>query len=246
MSFRVSDAGSDEYTLSTRVTKMPDSPSVKGSTNILSFSYSSYFGGDPTNLDTESGVATIAVNGTEITALKQTLRPGNEYSIDLGPYLTAESNAVTLTVANAHGKRRSFNMSVQTVEISIGFDDSFDESLVRDAGWPLRVRCNGVEALLHMIIDGNEQATASVRNSSVDFTVDAAELAAGEHSIEIYADNAEFALRSDTIATRFIKRGLSVPTLCIGRRADTAAKLYATVSVPYFLYFPSARRVSLS
>lgn len=241
LSFRVSDAGSDEYTLSTRITAMPVSPSVKGTSNVLAFSYSCYYGGDPTNLDTESGVATVSVNNTEIDALRLTLRPGREYSIDLGPYLTAESNAVTLTVANAHGKRRQFNMTVQTVEISVGFDDSFDESLVREAGWPLRVRCNGVEALLHMLVDGTEHSTASVRNSTVDFTVDAAgTLDAGAHTVEIYADNAEYGLRSDTIATRFIKRGLSTPVVCIGRLADTSAPLYATVTIPYYISYPSA------
>lgn len=241
MNFRVSEAGTDEYTLSTRITRMPTSPMVKGSSNVLAFSYSSYYGGDPANLDTESGVATVSVNNTEITALRRTLRPGKEYSLDLGPYLTAENNAVTLTVANAHGKRRVFNMSVQTVEISIGFDDSFDESLVRDAGWALRVRCNGAEALLHLLVDGTERSTASVRNSTVDFTIDAAgTLDAGAHSIEVYADNAEYDLRSETIATRFIKRGLSVPVLCIGRQADSAARLYATVSIPYYIHYPSA------
>lgn len=241
MSFRVSDAGSDEYTLATRVTRLPVSPVVKGSENILTFSYNSYYGGDPTNLDTESGTATVSVNNTEIAALKRTLRPGNDYSLDLGPYLTSENNTVTLTVANAHGKRRVFNISVQTVEISIAFDDSFDEALVRDGGWPLRVRCNGVEALLHMLIDGTERATASVRNSSVDFTVDPDNmLDAGAHAIEVYAENSEFALRSDTIRTHFIKRGLSVPTVCIGRMAEAAAKLYSTVSIPYYINYPSA------
>ncbi len=241
MSFRVSDAGTDEYTLSTRITRMPASPMVKGSSNVLAFSYSSYYGGDPTNLDTESGVATVTVNNTEITALRRTLRPGKEYSIDLGPYLTAESNAVTLTVANAHGKRRVFNMTVQTVEITIGFDDSFDESLVRSAAWPLRVRCNGVAATLHLFVDGTERSTASVHNSTVDFTVDpTGTLDAGAHYIEVYADNAEYGLQSDTIATYFIKSGLSTPTVCIGRNADTSARLYATVSIPYFISYPSA------
>lgn len=241
MSFRVSEAGGDEYTLATRVTKLPDSPSVKGSANTLRFSYSSYYGGDPTNLDTETGTATVSINGTEIDALRLTLRPGNDYEIDLGPYLTSENNTVTLTVANAHGKRRVFNLTVQVVEISIAFDDSFDETLLREAGWPLRVKCNGVEATLHLLIDGNEHLTASVRNSTIDFPVDASgALAAGAHEIEVYADNTEFNLRSETIRTRFIKKGLSVPTVCIGRNADSRAKLYANANIPYFISFPSA------
>lgn len=241
MSFRVSDAGSDEYTLATRITKMPASPSVKGAANTIKFSYNSYFGGDPTNLDTESGTATVSVNNTEIPALRQTLRPGDDCTLDLGPYLTAETNAVTLTVANAHGKRRVFNLTVQTVEISIAFDESFDESLARSAGWPLRVRCNGVAATLHLKVDGTEVSTASVHNSTVDFTVDAAgTLDAGAHAIEVYADNSEYNLQSETIATSFIKKGLATPTVCIGRTADKTAKLYSTAAVPYYIYFPSA------
>lgn len=241
MTFRVSEAGTDEYTLSTRITKMPASPVVKGSSNLLKFSYNSYYGGDPTNLDTESGTATVSVNNTEIPALRQTLRPGNDYSIDLGPYLTSESNAVQLTVANAHGKRRVFNMTVQTVEISIAFDESFDETLARSAGWPLRVRCNGVEALLHLLVDGTEKSSASVHNSTVDFTVDAdGSLNSGAHKIQVYADNAEYSLESDTITTSFIKAGLSTPTVCIGCKADAAAKLYATVAVPYYIHYPTA------
>ena len=241
MSFRVSEAGTDEYTLATRITKMPTSPAVKGSSNTLKFSYNSYFGGDPTNLDTEAGTATVSVNNTEIESLRQTLRPGNDYTLDLGPYLTAESNAVTLTVTNAHGKRRVFNMTVQTVEISLEFDESYDESLVREAGWPLRVRCNGVPATVHLKIDGTEASTASVHNSTVDFNVDAAgTLDAGKHSIELYAENSAYNLQSATIKTSYIKRGLATPTVCIGRKADTAARLYATVSVPYYIYYPSA------
>lgn len=242
LSFRVSDAGGDDYTLAARVTKMPDSPSVKGSENTLTFSYNSYYGGDPTNLDTETGVANVTVNGTEISALARTLRPGNDYTIDLGPYLTGEHNTVTLTVANAHGKRRVWNLTVETVEISVAFDPSYDETLVRDAGWALRVRATGVESTLHLIVDGTERGTATVHNATKDFIIDEYDTyASGAHTIEIYAENTGYSLRSDTIMTHYIKRGLSVPTICIGREADRYAKLYATATIPYFIHYPTAK-----
>ena len=241
ISFKVSDAGGDEYTLATRITRLPVSPAVKGSANELTFSYNSYYGGDPTNLDTENGTATVSVNGTEIAALGLTLRPGNDYTIDLGPYLNAEQNSVTLTVANAHGKRRTFNISVQTVELSIGFGGSFDETALRGADWELPVTCNGVEAQVHLLIDGTERAVASVHNSSVTFRVDSdGALNAGAHTLEVYAENAAFALRTPTATARFIKGGLYVPTICIGKDADQEAKLYATASVPYFFHYPTA------
>ena len=241
LSFKVSDAGGDEYTLATRITRLPVSPAVKGSANELTFSYNSYYGGDPTNLDTENGTATVSVNGTEIAALGLTLRPGNDYTLDLGPYLNAEQNSVTLTVANAHGKRRTFNISVQTVELSIGFGGSFDETALRGADWELPVTCNGVEAQVHLLIDGTERAVASVHNSSVTFRVDSdGALNAGAHTLEVYAENAAFALRTPTATARFIKGGLYVPTICIGKDADTEAKLYATASVPYFFHYPTA------
>lgn len=242
LSFRVSDAGGDDYTLAARLTKMPDSPSVKGSANTLTFSYNSYYGGDPTNLDTETGTATVSVNGTEIEALARTLRPGNDHTLDLGPYLTEEHNTVTLTVANAHGKRRVWNLTVETVEITVEWDPSYDETLVRDAAWPLRVRATGVESTLHLIVDGTERGTATVRNATKDFIIDEhGTYASGAHTIEVYAENAEYNLKSDTITTRYIKRGLSVPTVCIGKDADRRAKLYATATIPYYVHYPTAK-----
>ncbi|WP_300897375.1 hypothetical protein [uncultured Duncaniella sp.] len=241
-SFKVSDAGGDEYTLATRITKLPTSPAVKGSANTLAFSYNSYYGGDPTNLDTEDGTATVSVNGTEIGALEQTLRPGNSYTMDLGPYLTAERNTVTLTVMNAHGKRRTFSVAVQIVEISIAFGANFDESAARGSDWELPVQCNGVEAQVNVLIDGTEAYSSSAHNSSVTFRIDSDnKLNAGAHKLEVYAENSQYGLRSETLTASFIKRGLSTPTICIGKDADREATLYANAAIPYYIYWPNAK-----
>lgn len=120
-------------------------------------------------------------------------------------------------------------------------DNSYEESLVRQSDWRLRVGCRGVEALVHLLIDGREVATSTITNSTYDFPIDATDtLIAGSHKIELYAENATYGLRSETITTYFIKAGLSTPSICVGKDADKRVKLYGTASIPYFFYYPHA------
>lgn len=241
MNFRVSSAGTDSYAIATRITRQASPVVVRGASNEVSFSYNSYYGGDPTNADTELGTLTVTVNGTVIEALGRRLTAGQDYTVDLGPYLTAETNSVSMTVANAHGNRRTFTMTIRTVNISLGFDSSYDETIVRTSGWGLRVNCQGAPATLHLLIDEVETATASVANTSRDFTIDAADtLSAGVHTISIYAENAEYDIVTDPITTRFIKRGSANPSVCFGKDAPASTALYSTVSIPYYIYFPTA------
>lgn len=241
LTLKVASGGSDAYALATRITKQPKDTIVLGAANEVKFSYSSYYGGDPTNLDTEPGSLTVSVNGTAIDALARSLTSGQEYAVDLGPYLTAQTNAVALTVANAHGNRRVFNMTLKTVSLSLAFDDSFDETLSRQAGWNLRVRCAGTEATVHLSIDGTEVTTASMANTTRDFTIDAGNtLSAGVHTISLYAENAEFGISTAPITTRFIKRGSANPALCFGKATPSSAQLYSSVTIPYYVYFPTA------
>ena len=232
----------DDYTLAARITKNLDSPMVMGAENILKFTYNCYYGGDPTDVDTQPGYARVSMNGTQITALNMTLQPGStENSLDLGPYLTQENNTVKLEIGNQHGKSRSWTFNIRALEIVLYLDNSYVESLVRQSDWRLRVGCRGVSANVHLLIDGREVATSTVTNSTYDFPVDASDtLAAGPHKIEIYADNSTYGLRSETITTSFIKAGLSMPSICVGKDADRHVTLYGTASIPYFFYYPYA------
>ena len=232
----------DDYTLAARITKNLDSPMVMGADNVIKFTYNCYYGGDPTDVDTLPGYVRFTVNGTQIAALNQSLTPGStEHSINLGPYLTQENNTVKMEIGNQHGKSRTWNFTVRALEIVLYLDNSYEESLVRQSDWRLRVGCRGVAALVHLLIDGREVATSTITNSTYDFPVDTSDtLSAGVHKIELYAENSTYNLRSETITTSFIKAGLSTPSVCIGKDADRAVKLYGTASIPYFFYYPYA------
>lgn len=235
--------GSADYTLAARITQQPASTVVKGASNIVKFTYNSYYGSDSADLDSEPGYARVIINSTVVNALSMSLPAGGqEFSIDLGPYLTQETNSVQLTIGNAHGKSRQWTFTLDTREIILAIDDSYDESSVRDAGWLLRVACRGTSAEVHLIIDDDPltEQLATINNSTYDFIIDAANaLAYGSHTIKLYATNAEYGITTDVITTSFIKRGLSSPSVCIGKDTARKAKLYGTASIPYYFYFPT-------
>ena len=229
----------DDYTLAARITKNLDNPMVMGAENVLQFTYNCYYGGDPNDTDTQPGWAKFYVNGTQLTDFNMVLQPGRSYSVDLGKYLTQENNSVKMEVGNQHGKSRTWNFTVRSLEIVLYLDNSYVESLVRNADWRLRVGCRGVAALVHLLIDGQEVATSSITNSTYDFPIDTTgRLDAGAHEITLYAENATYGLRSEDISTRFIKAGLSTPTICVGKDADKRVTMYGTASIPYFFYYP--------
>lgn len=231
----------DDYTLAARITKNLDSPMVMGAENVLNFSYNCYYGGDPTDTDTQPGYAKFSVNGTALPELNMVLQPGSNYSINLGPYLTQENNTVKMEIGNQHGKSRTWNFTIRALEIVLYLDNSYVESLVRQSDWRLRVGCRGVSALVHLLIDGKEVATSTITNSTYDFPIDVNDqLSAGAHKIELYAENATYNLESERITSSFIKAGLSTPTICVGKDADKRVTLYGTASIPYFFYYPYA------
>lgn len=241
VSFYTSGAAAVDYTLTTRITQQP-ADMVKGMSNTVKFTYNSYYGGDPSDLDTESGYVKVWVNNTEVPELSMSLAPGgNEYAIDLGAYLMQETNTVRMEVGNRHGKSRTFTFTVRALEIVLSLHDSYEESLLRTEAWSLRVACRGVAAQVHVKVDGTEVAQSTITNSTNDFTIDGSgSLSPGAHKIEIYAENSAYDIRTQTITTYFIKAGLGTPSVCVGTSADKEVTLYDTASIPYFLYYPNA------
>ncbi len=234
-------SATEGYTLAARVTQTLTSPMVMGASNVVKFTYNSYWG-DASDLDTEAGYARFTVNGSEVADLEMSLvAGGREYEADLGPWLTQETNSVKLVVGNAHGQTRTWNFAVKAVQLILSLDGSYDESQLRESNWKLRVKTQGVAAIVHLLIDGAEASKASVNNTTYDFTIDAADtLAAGTHKIELYGENTEYGLTTDTITTYFAKKGLSTPSVGIGAAAASTVSLYGTAVIPYYFYHPGA------
>ena len=242
----VTDA--EKYNMVAKVTKTLDEITVRGNSNTITFEYNCYFGGDVADMDTEPAEAAFLVNGTRIDELTTSLKASgkvtnNAYTVDLGPYLTAEENTVQMIISNSHGSSRVWNFACSTKEIKLSFDPSYDETIPRSSAWPLRVSCTGTEADVHVIVDDDpaSEQIVHISNSTYDFTIDAAgSLGFGRHKVTIYAENAEFGIRTDSIVTYYIKLGSLSPTVAIGKDAPSEAMLYDTVKVPYYFYAPAA------
>lgn len=236
ITFSAGGASEERYMLSTRLTSPLKTTVVKGGSNPVTFSYRSLWGGNADDHDQTPGTATVTVNGTEIPQLRTSLTSGQSYTLDVGPWLTEETNSVTLTVANAHGSSRQFSTTVRTVSLDVGFDN-FDQSVPRDAAWQLRVIATGAEALVHVAVDGIETATATVTNSTREITVDPQGLLLpGVHTLSVWGENAEYGLATSPVEAQFIKKGAEAIAFASG--IASTVKLYDTVRLPYFMLRP--------
>lgn len=236
VTFSAGGASEDRYILSARVTSPLRTTVVKGGSNPMTFSYRSLWGGNADDHDTTPGTATVSVNGTVIEQLQMSLVSGQSYTVDVGPYLTEETNTVELTVRNAHGASRTFTSTVRTVTLDVGFDN-FDQSIPRDAAWTLRIRATGAEALVHVAVDGVETDTATVTNSTREITIDPSGLLLpGVHTVKVWGENAAYGLTSEPVEACFIKKGAAAIAFASG--TARSVKLYDTAPIPYFMLLP--------
>lgn len=238
VSFRVAAASTD-YTLATRITQNPSADMHKGAANVVKFTYGSYYGGDTSDPDTLAGRVAVSVNGLDVPELAMSLpTSGREYSLDLGPYLVEETNNVKITVANARGKSRTFDFEVRSIEIALSYDASFEEATPRTGPWALRVACRGVEALVHVELDGAEIGTATISNSTSDFLIDGdGEMSGGAHALSIWAENAQYGITTDPLRASFVKSGLSWPSVVFANTMPSSVPQYDTLEIPYFAYW---------
>ena len=238
----------NSYQMVAKITTAPPEVLVRGASCPITLEYNCYYGGDVTDVDTSPGSATVFINGTLITALTQTLRStgtneNNSYTIDIGQYLTEETNTVRLVVANAHGASRVWEFTIETKSITLTFDSSYDETIPRSGNWELRVSCIGTEADVHLKVDGvaASEQVVHIASSTYNFPIDAdGLLSPGRHKIEVWAVNAQYGITTDVIETYFIKTGGSATVVAIGNDAPVSAPQYDTVRVPYFFYIPGA------
>lgn len=236
-----------DYVLKASIVKYPQTTIVKGAENTLTLNYNSYYD-EPSDPDTEAGTLTVNINGTEIKELEQSLQSsgnaqGRNYTVDLTDYLTSETNSVKLTVKNAHGKSRTFTFTIQTIDITLSFDNSYNETAIRNGAWALRVNLRGTATVYCKVTDGDKSdtMTMTVSNSSGEFTIDRkGTYAAGKHDIEVWAVNSEYDITTDTIRSSYIKAG-SVAAIAIGKDAPKSATEYNTVQVPYYFYLPDEK-----
>lgn len=222
----------------------------KGSSNIFSLAYNCYWEDDPINKDTSNGLMTVSINGKEIPTLSKVLVASgspipNSYSVDLGEYLTEETNAVEIKVTNTQEYSRTYRFTVRVYALTLSFDEAYDESVIQFGSWNLRVNCQGTEATVYCKVLNNDTPeiyTKTIRNSSGEFTIDPKNAYTfGAHDITLWAENTELGLRTPEITTTYIKgttTDRAVPALCFGKGIPNSAKQFSVLEVPYFFYLP--------
>ena len=235
-------AEANEYTLAARVVKALDVVQVAGEENIFTFSYNSYWGSDTTDLDAQAGSAVVLVNNVEVTRLSLQ-SGGNNHSINVGQFITQETNNVKITVSNAHGKSRMWEYTVEAKSLSIAFAESYLnlQHTAKPAGWSLPIQVNGVGGTVYVSVDDGvlEYSHQVMGGSQYTFYIDSnGRLERGTHTIEVWCEDSVYGLTSNHIKTSYIVESQSMG-VAIGANAPTEVTMYDTVQIPYYFYTPS-------
>ena len=231
-----------EYTMIARVVSPLDTVQVAGEVNVFEFFYNSYWGSDTSDLDSQPGLAIVTVNGIEVERIF-TQSGGNQYSINVGQYITQEINNVKIIVSNSHGKSRTWDYNVEAKSLSVAFPESYlnQQHIAKSAGWSLPVQVNGVGGMVHVSVDnGTLQYEHQVAGGTqYSFPIDSnGLLARGTHTIEVWCVDSVYGLLSNHITTSYIVASDSLG-IAIGANAPSQVMMYDTVLIPYYLYSPA-------
>ncbi len=206
-----------------------------GAALTLTFNWSSIEDG----LSTGNGQLTVYVGG--VSKLNRNVEQG-DVSVDVGPYLSAGSNAVKVAIADKYGNSRIINFTITAVAISLS--SAFDNSGTFTGAIPFTYTPVGaVTKTMHFELDGKEIGTASVATSGRQMTYNVPAQAHGDHYLRVWFE-AEIdgntvesnELYYDLICT---EEGNTTPIIASPFRAETAQQ-FETVAIPYRVYDPAS------
>ncbi|MDO4175695.1 MAG: hypothetical protein Q4D42_13115, partial [Eubacteriales bacterium] len=190
-----------------------------------------------------AGVATWYVNG--IAKATSTANQGdNEF--DIGPYLTAGSNAVKLSISvDTGGDTNSIATKTWTANaVNLYFEWERDDSAVSTTDVAIRWTPYGdLSKTTHIIVDGVEVATSTTTRSGTLQTYVLSALPHGSHLVEMYitATVNGLEIRTDSVYHDFIFAETGNTTPIIGSSyAGGDLTQYDTVAIPIVLYDPSS------
>ena len=235
-------ADANEYTLAAKVVKALSTVQVAEEENIFIFSYNSYWGSDTSDLDSQPGSAVVLVNNVEVARIV-TQSGGNEYSINVGQFITQETNSVKITVQNSHGKSRTWDYTVEAKSLSIQFTESYlnQQHIAKAPGWSLPIQVNGVGGMVYVSVDDGvlEYSRNVSGGTQQSFAIDSSgRLSRGTHKIEVWCEDSVYGLSSNHIETSYIVESASM-AVAIGADAPTEITMYDTAQIPYYFYSPS-------
>lgn len=246
-----SNAPEPSWNTKAQISKYPADNISKGSHNSFALAYNCFYGDDEADKDTANGLMTVDINGERISSLQRTLVASgtpisNVYEVVLDDYLASEHNTVLVTVTNTHGFNKTFKFEISVYNLSLSFDDNYNESKVQFGKWNLRVNCSGAEAVVYCQVENDGKMdvyTKTINNSSGEFTIDPNQkYVLGAHNITLWAENKELGIKTVELKTTYIKgseTGNAVSSLCFGKGIVESAKQFSIVEIPYYFYLPN-------
>ena len=230
-----------EYTLAVGVTQTPVANQVAGVDNFFSFTYNSYWGGDPTDLDTDPGHAILKVND-EVKEVLTLQSGGNTYSFNIGKYILETSSKVNIEIGNSHDKVRYWNYSIQALILRLNFSDSFlnQQFIAKHSNWEFRLDTVGVESTVYVRVDDGNIMEHDHVVGSTTFMIDTDDvMVPGSHLIEAWAIDPVYGMQTEHLVTHFIKAGGSSNVLVLGINPPKQTTLYDVTNIPFFFYAPN-------
>lgn len=208
-----------------------------GSTCVVSINWSSIEQEQPTG----NGVLTVKVNN--ITKATIDVAQGN-VSVDITNFISAGTNKVRITVADAYDNTSSIIYTVQVVNLELA--SSFDANAIQDAGDYIiytYTPTGTAEKTVHFVVDGVDEAQAVVTTSGRQQTQLLNPMSHGSHTLLVYFTAV---IDSNTVTSNELYYDLivvdsssTVPIISSTYRETTATQ-YQTISIPYKVYTPNS------
>lgn len=231
-----------DYSMVARVVTPLQTVQIANEDNIFTFNYNSYWGSDPTDLDSNLGTAVLYVNNIEMESISL-VSGGNNYSLNAGQYISQETNNVRIVVSNAHGKSRTWNYTVEAKSLGISFTESYlnQQTIAKTPGWLLPIQVSGVGGMVYVSIDDDELRYQHyvAGGSQYSFAIDSnGSLERGTHSIKVWCEDALYGLQTGVIESSYIVQSQSIG-VAIGANPPKSVTMYDTAQIPYYFYSPA-------
>lgn len=197
------------------------------------------------DVSTGPGVMTIRVGNT--VRHSASVKQGN-ITVDVGPYLTAGSNSVRVTVSDAYGNTRTLAFTINAIALIL--TSSFDSAAAYtgDITFPF-TPTGAVEKTVYFVLDGKEigQFTTKESGRQQSFTIPAQKH--GSHKLRVYftatIDGEE--VPSNTLHYDIIclENGVTKPIISSTFDKESAEQ-FVPVAVEYYVYDPIGLTASVA
>ncbi|KAA5403158.1 CotH kinase family protein [Bacteroides cellulosilyticus] len=216
---------------------------LSGDSVVLSYEFTSFDTSDGS--PTGAGTAYYNVNGVRVATM-----PVEQGIVawDCSKYLVAGDNSVTVSVTDSYSVNRTLTFSVQVVSLSIS--STFDEYQAYTGDISFRYTPIGaIQKSIIFKLDGKVLAVVPTTANNRQMTQTIPSQAHGAHILEVYI---EAEINGATVKSNALRYALAcfvagnnTPVIASSFNVSSAGQ-YSTLSVPFFVYDPTASTASVS